>query len=285
MCSPSQAAPSAPSCGTRSQSRCTGTARTGLRMFFGGDTGPRWSRSTPGCSSDYLEYALEWKGVWDDRELALAILGHLLTPRLKSERTYITSGLTVSTRGDLTGSQCLGRVVRAGVDALVLEVFPIVEQARPITSSWRSGRQAGCSGWSSATAPAIQPHVNDHHHHRETIDAVVDAARDCIERLWSVNAAFAQQVARPGWAASEHTMLNRLALHGVGISPTLDADARARFVLESGLATNRESSQETFHLLAGEHLIRPRWMPSTTSSLPSPPLAKTSQTNTAPHRL
>lgn len=202
-----------------------------------------------GCLTDYLEYALEWKGVWEDRELALAILHHLLTPRLKSERSYFATGLTVTTRGDLYWlDEAWAKLFVPALDALVLEVFPIVEQALThhlVLERRATSRVLGFS-W---RRPAIQPHVNDHHH-RETIDAVVDAARDCIERLWSVNATFAQQVV-DRWAGSEHTMLNRLALHGAGISTTLDADARARFVLNSGLATKRDSLQETFHILEG----------------------------------
>ena len=203
-----------------------------------------------GCVTDYLEDALQWKGVWEDRELTFAILGHLLTPRLKSERSYLAAGLTVATRGDLYWlDEAWTNLFVPELDALVLEAFPIVEQALThhlVLEKRATNRVLGFS-W---RRPAIQPHANDHDHHRETIDAVIDAARDCIERLWSVNPAFAQQVV-DRLAASEHTILNRLAIHGAGISPVLDADARAQFVLRHNLATNRDSLQETFHLLAG----------------------------------
>lgn len=203
-----------------------------------------------GCLTVYLEYALEWKGVWEDRELTLAILGHLLAPRLEPERSYVTTGLTVATRGDLYWlDTAWAKLFTPELDALVLEVFPIVERALThhlVLEARATSKVLGFS-W---RRPAIQPHPSDQHHHRETIDAVIDAARDCIERMWSANPAFAQQIV-DRWAASEHTMLNRLALHGAGISPTLNADARARFVLGNGLATNRDCLQETFQLLAG----------------------------------
>ena len=204
-----------------------------------------------GCLTDYLEYALTWKGVWEDRELTLAILGHLLTPRLKPERSYgLGAGLAVSTRGDLYWlDEAWARSFMPQLDELVLEVFPIVEQAlsRHLVLEKRATSRALGFSW---RRPAIQPHANDHHHHRETIDAVVDATRDCIERLWAVNPAFARHVV-DRWAASEHAMLNRLALHGVGISPTMDPDMRVRFVLDNELAKKRDSLQETFHLLEG----------------------------------
>lgn len=203
-----------------------------------------------GCWTDYLEYALGWEGVWGDRGLTLALLRHLLTPHLKPERGYLSTSLAVATRGDQHWLETAwAERFRPELDELLLEVFPIVDQAlthhlvlekratdSPLGFSWRR--------------PAIQPHPNDQNHHREPIDVVIDAARDCIERMWSVNPAFAQQTVER-WAASEHSLLKRLAVHGMGSSPTLDADVRARFVLDSGLATNRESLQETFRLLAG----------------------------------
>jgi hypothetical protein len=81
------------------------------------------------------------------------------------------------------------------------------------------------------------------------MDVVIDAARDCIDRLWVANPSFAQRVI-DRWVASEHTLLKRLAVHAAGVSPTLDADARIRFVLDNDLATTRDTRQEVFHLLA-----------------------------------
>jgi len=203
-----------------------------------------------GCVTNYLQYALEWKGVWEDRELTLAVLGHLLTPRLKSDGFGLMPGLDVSTRGDRYWlEQAWTKSFLPELDDLVLDVFPIVNQAlirHVVLESRATTRVLGFS-W---RRPAIQPHANDQSHDRETIDTIVDAARDCIERLWTVEPAFAQQVV-DRWAASEHLLLNRLALHGVGMSPTLDADARARFVLDKDCARKRDCLQETFHLLAG----------------------------------
>lgn len=211
---------------------------------------PVMEQEHAGCITDYLEYALQWKGVWEDRELALAILGHLLTPRLEPERYGLSPGLAVTTRGDLYWlDEAWTKLFLPTLDELVLEVFPVVEQALTRHLVLESRATARVLGFSWGR-PAIQPHANDKSHHRETFDAVVDAARDCVERLWSVNQAFARQVI-DRWAASEHALLNRLAIHGAGISPVMEADTRARFVLDNGLATDRGSLQETFHLLAG----------------------------------
>jgi hypothetical protein len=202
-----------------------------------------------GCLTDYLEFGLGWDGVWEDRELSLAILEHLMAPQLKPERTWGTAGLTVDTRGDLYWlDTAWAAKFTPELDATVSEVFPIVERALTrhlILEKQATGRRLGFS-W---RRPAIQPHPQDQSHHRETIDAVIDAARDCIERLWPTNPSFAQRVIYR-WVASDHTLLQRLAVHGAGVSPTLDADARVRFVLDNDLATTRDTLQEVFHLLA-----------------------------------
>src|SRR3954451_20475472 len=197
---------------------------------------PLMEQEHSGCFTDYLEYALQWNGVWEDRDLTLAVLGHFLTPRLKPDRYGFSAALAVSTRGDLYWlDEAWTKSFLPALDELVLDVFPVVEQAltRHLVLEDRATSRVLGFSW---RRPAIQPHANDKDHHRETVDAVIDAARDCIERLWSANPTIAQQVV-DRWAASEHTLLNRLALHGAGVSPSMDADDRARFVLDNDLAT------------------------------------------------
>lgn len=201
-----------------------------------------------GCLTDYLDYALEWDGVWADRELSLAVLEHLMAPQLKPERTWGTAGLAVDTRGSLhwLDTSWADKFVPE-LDAIVSEVFPVVDSALTrhlILEQQATDRRLGFS-WHR---PAIQPNPQDQAHHREAIDAVIDAARDCIERLWITNPNYAQQVI-DRWAASDHPLLKRLAVHGISVSPILDGDARVRFVLDNGLATGRDTPQEVFHLL------------------------------------
>jgi hypothetical protein len=202
-----------------------------------------------GCASDYLQYALEWEGVWDDRELALALLAHFLTPRLKVDRPgRLTSGLEVSTHGDRYWlEEAWSKKFLPSLDDLVLEVYPVVDQALTrhlILEDRATGRVLGFS-WGRA---AIQPDDNDKDIHREKIDTIIDAARDCVERLWTINPTFAQQVVAR-WVSSRYPLLNRLAVHAVGVSPTLDADARARFVVDNECCRARDCLQETFRLL------------------------------------
>ena len=199
-----------------------------------------------GCATDYLQYALEWEGVWDDRELALALLAHFLTPRVKVDR--LTSGLEVSTRGERYWlEEAWSKKFLPCLDDLVLEVHPIVEQAltRHLVLEDRvTCRDLGFN-WRRA---AIEPDDHDTATHREEIDTIIDAARDCVECLWTVSPSIAQQ-AVSRWVSSKYPLLNRLAVHAVGVSPTLDADARARFVLDNDCSRRRECLPETFRLL------------------------------------
>lgn len=202
-----------------------------------------------GCISGLLEYALQWEGIWEDRELTLAVLAHLLEPRLKGERHWGARGLGVTTRGERYWlEQAWMNKFNPNLEAMVLEVFPVIDKA--LTHHLVLEERVADKGLGfSWRRPAIQSHPNDKEHRRQAIDIVIDAARDCIETAWKVNAQFAEQtIAR--WAASGYTLHERLAIHGTNTSPTLDADAKVRFVLDTDLATKRSSLQETYRLLA-----------------------------------
>jgi hypothetical protein len=201
-----------------------------------------------GCDLNYLKFALEMDGVWEDRELSLAILEHLTAPRLEAERGWGSARIAVETRGDLYWlDKAWTERFLPELDTLVLDVFPAVERAltRHLALEKRAGRYLGFS-W---RRPAIRAHENDQHHHRDTIDAVIDAVRDCIERLWLANPDYARQVI-DRWMTTDHALLKRLAVHGISDSPTLGADAKLRFVLDHDLAGNRDTAPEVFHLFA-----------------------------------
>lgn len=200
------------------------------------------------CDPSYLKFSLEMQGVWEDRELSLAILEHVTAPRLEVERGWGSAGIAVKTCGDLHWlDKAWTERFLPELDALVLEVFPIVERAltRHLALEMRSGRYLGFS----RRRPAIQPDEDDKDHHRDPVDAVIDAVRDCIERCWLANPDYARQVI-DRWMATDHALLKRLAIHGVSASPTLDADAKLGFVLGHGLTGNVGTAQEVFHLFA-----------------------------------
>lgn len=200
-----------------------------------------------GCNTRYWQFALAWDGVWEDRELSVAILEHLMAPRLIPELSWGPAALTVDTRGDLYWLDAAWAKLRPELESRVLEVFPAVERSLTrhlILEKAAPGRRLGFS-W---RRPSIGDPLPDRSRHRDPMDSIIDAARDCVEQLWQANPDFAQQVV-DRWIRSEHWLLKRLAVHGVCIATTLDADQRVRFVLDHGLVNAPDTRPEVFHLL------------------------------------
>jgi SIR2-like domain len=199
-----------------------------------------------GCWTDTLDFAFGWDEVWADRNLSLALLGHLMAPRLAPEQGWGTPRMAVATRGELywLDREWRERFVPE-LDALAPTVFPVAEAAllRHLDLEARVGRSA--FGFTRRRS-AIQPHVQDQH--RDSIDSVIDAVRDCAVELWRTQPGFVSDVV-DRWLASDHVLMRRLAVHVAGVSPGFGANERVRFVLDHGLTTAAGVAQEVFHLL------------------------------------
>lgn len=201
-----------------------------------------------GCATDYIEYGFTWEGVWDDRELALALLEHLMSPRLVSEGGLRPSAMEVETRGDLHWLDIAWTErFRPALDTMLFEVFAVVERA--LTRHLALEKQTSNHGLGfSYRRAAIQPNENDKYPHRKPIDVVIDSVRDCVEKLWVADSTFALQVV-DRWVGSGHRLLVRLAVHSVGASTTLDVDSKIKFLLKNGLPGQRDAQQEVFFLM------------------------------------
>ena len=201
----------------------------------------------PGCrSGDFLDMALGLQEVWDDEALRLALLEHLMTPHLAPTRTFGSPRMKVKTRAvqhvldDVWGKRFLPEIATTAT-----QVLPVAERA--LMRHLNLECQLGGRGFGfSRSRSAIQPHEQDRY--RESIDAVIDAVRDCAEALWTTDPQ-AAEVLVEGWIGSDHALMRRLAVHVVGSSPTWSADDKVRFVLEHDLAGGLDVSQEVFHLL------------------------------------
>ncbi|MFI9486954.1 SIR2 family protein [Promicromonospora sp. NPDC052451] len=199
-----------------------------------------------GCWTESLDFALEWKGVWADRDLALALLGHLMAPRLVPGRGWSGGRMEIATRGEqywLDDAWSKKFVPELGVLAPV--VLPVAETALLRHLNLEARVERAAFGFSRRRS-AIQAHVQDRH--RDPIDAVIDAVRDCAEQLWELEPDSARQAVER-WLESGHALMHRLAVHVTAVSPGLDANAKVRFVLDRGLAFDRDVAQEVFHLL------------------------------------
>ncbi|WP_454857513.1 SIR2 family protein [Promicromonospora soli] len=226
---------------------------SGLNAF--GGTRPqhvlRWvwvlmEQEHAGCRAGNLDFAFKWDGVWADRDLVLALLGHLMAPRLAPGRGFGSARMGVETRGKLHWlDTAWAKKFIPELDVLAPAVFPVVEASllRHLNLEARVGRSA--FGFTLRRS-AIHAHEQDRH--RRPVDAVIDAVRDCAGQLWTSQPDYVRQIV-DRWLGSEHVLMRRLAVHIAAVSPGLDENAKVRFVLDRGLTSDRGVAQEVFHLL------------------------------------
>jgi len=199
-----------------------------------------------GCWSDLLDFAFSWDELWADRTLSLGLLEHLIEPRLKPQRSWGSSHMDVTIRGELNS---LDRVWQQRfapeLDELAADVFPVAERSLLRHLELEAAASRSSFGFSRRRS-AIQPHTQDRY--RNPIDPVIDAVRDCAETLSRSNPDFARPVI-DRWLASPHVLLQRLAIHTVATSSQLDANVKIRFVLDRGLPDVDGAEQEVLHLL------------------------------------
>jgi hypothetical protein len=198
-----------------------------------------------GCAPDYLDYALRTVDVWDEQDLALALLGHLMTPRLVPERGWGTVQMGVKTRGDLHWlDEAWKHQYLPHIEALAPVVFPVVEAA--LLKHLNLEATVGAPRGFLRRRSAIQPHVQDKY--RDPIDAVIDAVRDSAVGLWATDAQFVWRLVER-WLLSNQLMLRRIAVHIAGAAPDASPDDLVQFILDHDLESADGMSQEVQHLL------------------------------------
>jgi hypothetical protein len=199
-----------------------------------------------GCWTDSLDFALDWEGVWADRDLVLALLGHLMAPCLAPGHGWVGARMGVATRGERYWLDAAWKQKFVPeLDVLAPVVLPVVEAALVRHLNLEARVERSAFGFTHRRS-AIQAHIQDRH--RDPIDAVIDAVRDCAGQLWESQPDSAWQVVER-WLESEHALMRRLAVHVAAIAPGLDENAKVRFVLNRGLTFDRGVAQEVFYLL------------------------------------
>lgn len=197
-----------------------------------------------GCQDDFLDYALEYAEVWDEQALRLALLAHLMAPRLVPETGWGTARMGVKTR-DLHWLDEAWKKYEPDLDALAPVVFPVVEAALLKHLNLEARVGATSSGFNRRRS-AIQPHGQDRY--RDPIDAVIDAVRDTTIAIWSTDTEFVNRLIER-WLISEHVLMRRIAVHVAGQAPGATGSDLVRFVLDHDLASATGLAQEVLHLL------------------------------------
>ncbi|GAA3718975.1 hypothetical protein GCM10022204_43900 [Microlunatus aurantiacus] len=179
-----------------------------------------------GCTANYLDYAVGYAAVWDDPDLYLALLAHLLSPRLEPAKSWGTDRMRVTTRGGHHWLDQAWKKYEADLDAFAPMVFSVAEAALLKHLNLEERVEITLLGFNRRRS-AIQPHEQDRH--RDPIDAAIDIVRDTAVALWRIDTDGVERIIER-WLASKHTLMRRIAVHVVSQTPNATGSDLVRFV-------------------------------------------------------
>lgn len=201
---------------------------------------------------DWLEYALVASRWPDDRPAALLLFDHLTEPQVQtvpsSERP---GGLRFDIR--LRGSRYwLDEAWKLLFVANLAEAAPAVLAIadRHLRRAFQLLAAAGFAGpgWDPVSFRRSSVDLHPQDRHREAVDVLIDAARDCLETLLNAGDALGESYAI-AWADSEVPILRRLGLHGWIHRTDLDGTAKIAWLRERGWLFDYQLRHEVFRLI------------------------------------
>jgi hypothetical protein len=210
------------------------------------------TQSDPAAVDDWIEYALVSCTLPDQADIALVLFDFLTEPR--AAFGYSFSQDRVSFSVVMHGSEhWLTEVWTSTFKPHIADVAPklLPSLERHLRHAHRILTSTGAGGDAldpqSFSRSAIEPHSQDRH--RDPIDVVIDAARDCLEALLDTGDPSALTYLST-WARSDVPLLRRLALHGWAHRDDVNADAKLRWITEHPLWSDVHVHHELFALLA-----------------------------------
>lgn len=158
----------------------------------------------------------------------------------KTFKPLLTPAEPVEGEESATGQSEPARVAVGLLDVAVRQIRSAYQQLRTLNST---GRAENLS-WHRA---AIEPHDQDSF--REPVDALIDAARDCLEALLGQRPGWG--VARMDeWTEAKEALLRRLAVHGWRIRSDVNDDDKLNWLMERDWLYDLEAQHEVYRLLA-----------------------------------
>ena len=207
----------------------------------------------PAQPTRWLEYALTTCRWPEDRSDALLLFDQLTQPQAVLQPSY---GLEEPPRFDiaLPGSahwlaEAWDAMFRPHLDDAAPDLLAIAERHLRLAHHLLTTGGSARPGWDplSFRRSAVEPHPQDDH--REPIDVLVDAARDCLEWLLDSHPDDAGgNVAL--WSASDVPLLRRLAIHGWTHRTDVDANAKLEWLRSTGWLFDTQLQHEVFALIA-----------------------------------
>lgn len=230
------------------------------RLFAQSGEFPEWLgpwllltlQNAPSRRSDFLDYMLANKNWSNNFDLALLLLEDRTQPHIKP--AFDMGGDTAPPRFevDLCGDEhwLTDAWTKVFLPALTEHLRPTISLVdQQIARAYQALRTLDASSTFDPISfhrSAVEPHSQDEH--REAIDALIDAARDCIEAAISGDPDVADRHLA-SWSASEDAILKRLAVHGWRIRSDRSASEKLAWLRERDWLWEIALQHEVFQLL------------------------------------
>ncbi|MFN8629833.1 MAG: DUF4020 domain-containing protein [Chloroflexota bacterium] len=254
-------------CGLELVSGAGGTLAPSLWEALGGalhgspKPRPRWLNAwiallvenAPDTGRDWLEYALVSSVLPADREACLLLFDHLTEPRLVS-RPSLGLGAAPPFDIDLRGDDywlrdAWAKVLQPSLGMVAPDVLGIADRHLR-RARWLLVAAGGANvTWDPVAFGRSSIATHDQDRYGDKIGILIDAARDSIEQLSTIEPGAATAFI-DSWAHSDVPILRRLAIHAVATDGHREADEKVGWLLHNNLLFGPHLKHEVFELLA-----------------------------------
>ena len=210
-------------------------------------------QNAPRSSVPWIEYALmesAWPG---ERALALLLFDFLTEPQAVIGQSFaMPSGARtdVELRGDQWSTgEAWSKVFVPHLADAAEDLIVIMDRQLRRAHALLTAAGAARPGWDPMcfSRSAIESHEQDSH--KESADLLIDAARDCLERLLADNSSTGMAYLQ-SWADTDVPLLRRLAVHGWTRRNDVDASAKLTWLMDRGWLFDHQLRHEVFALIA-----------------------------------
>lgn len=230
------------------------------RLHVQGSPRPDWLRpwvvllieNAPDVTAEWLDYALVESRWPEDRSEALLLFDYLTEPQALIGRSFVQPG-AVRFEVQLRGTsywldEAWRKLFAPNLPEAAPALLAVAERHLRRSHQLLAATGSTAPGWDpvSFRRSAIDPHPQDQH--REPVDALIDAARDCLEALLKAGDRLGVALL-DAWAVSEVPILRRLAVYGWVCRTDVDGTAKIAWLRERGWLFDHQLRHEVFRLI------------------------------------
>ncbi len=230
------------------------------RLHVQGSPRPDWLmpwvvlliENAPDVTAEWLDYALVESRWPEDRSEALLLFDYLTEPQALMGRSFVQPG-AVRFEVQLRGSsywldEAWGKLFAPNLPEAAPALLAVAERHLRRAHQLLAATGSAVPGWDpvSFRRSAIDPHPQDQH--REPVDALIDAARDCLEALLKAGDSLGVALL-DAWAVSEVPILRRLSVYGWVCRTDVDGTAKIAWLREREWLFDHQLHHEVFRLI------------------------------------